>query len=98
MNSFSVEEKKRRLEMAFWDLAVDADSLLRLLNGEIEDAGGLDRHGLYRRLLSTYDWYTLLKIIPHERLSQMLDDVVLDRLFPKDLKEKYRYARKLLRG
>lgn len=84
--------------MAFWDLKVDADTLLSLLKGEIEEAGSIDKTNLYRRLLSTYDWYTLLKIVPHENLSQMLDDPVLDKLFPKDLKEKYLYARKILRG
>jgi hypothetical protein len=98
MQPFSTKEKKRRLSMAFWDLKVNADSLLSLLNDDIEKAGSLDKKQLYRRLLSTYDWYTLLKIVPNENLSQMLDDAVLDKLFPKDLKEKFLYARKILRG
>ena len=84
--------------MAFWDLNTNPDSLLRILNGEIEEADGIDKPHLYRRLLSTYDWYTLLKIVPPENLSQMLDDSVLHSLFPKNLKEKFLYARKLLRG
>ena len=98
MKPLPTEEKKRKLSLAFWDLKVNPDLLLNLLDGDIREAEGIEKKDLYRRLLGTYDWYTLLKIVPREKLSQMLDDSVLDGLFPKDLKEKYLYARKLLRG
>jgi len=96
MQPLSIEEKKRMLTMAFWDLDIKAELLLQFLNDEIEEIIGLDKPSLYRRLLTTYDWYTVLKIVPHDKLRQMLDDTVLTRLFPKDLKEKFSYARKIL--
>jgi hypothetical protein len=98
MRSFSIEEKKKMLSMISWDLKLDADLLLRLLNDEIEYIEGFDKINLYRRLLTTYDWYTLMKIVPPEKLRSVLDDAVLDRLFPKDLKDKFLYARTVLRG
>jgi hypothetical protein len=98
MTPFSVEEKKRRLSLAFWDLNVNAESLYTLLNDEINEIDGLDKINLYRRLLTTFDWYTVLKIVPHNQLHQMLDDSVLNRLFPKDLKGKFLYARSILQG
>lgn len=84
--------------MISWDLKLDVGLLLQLLNGEIEDVEGIDRTSFYRRLLTTYDWYTLIKLVPPEKLRMMLDDSVLDRLFPKDLRDKFLYARTVLRG
>lgn len=84
--------------MISWDLKLDAGLLLQLLNDEIEGVEGVDKTSLYRRLLTTYDWYTLIKLVPPEKLRMMLDDSVLDRLFPKDLKDKFLYARTVLRG
>jgi hypothetical protein len=46
--------------------------------------------------LSSCDWYTLLKLIPSNKLQIVLSDPVLDTLFPNDLKHKYRYAREQL--
>jgi len=60
--------------------------------------GHIDRVNLFRRLLTTYDWYTLLAMIPPDRLPEALSDAVLDRLYPKSLKERYRYARRILYG
>jgi hypothetical protein len=98
MRPLSTEEKKKMLSMISWDLKLDAGLLLKLLNDEIKDIEGFDKSSLYRRLLTTYDWYTLMKIVPPDKLRLMLDDSVLDRLFPKDLKEKFLYARTVLLG
>lgn len=84
--------------MISWDLKLDPGLLLRLLNDEIESIEGFDKVHLYRRLLTTYDWYTLMKIVPPDKLRSMLDDSVLNGLFPKDLKDKYLYARSVLWG
>ena len=81
-----------------WDLDLTADQLFQLFNDEIEEIAGFDKKCLYRRLLTTYDWYTLLKLVPEEKIRQMLDDSVINLLFPKDLKEKYLYARSVLSG
>lgn len=75
---------------------IKAEQLFQLLNGEIENIDGIDKSFLYRRLLTTYDWYTLLKLVPNEKYNQMLDDSVLDGLFPKELKEKFIYVRRVL--
>ena len=87
-----------KLRDVYWDADVDQEQLLRLLRGDIEKAGHIDRANLFRRLLSTYDWYTLLALIPPERLPEALSEEVLDRLYPAALKDRYRYARHVLYG
>jgi len=45
----------------------------------------------------TYGWYTILKLIPFERLKQKaLNERVISLLFPRDLREEYQYARRVL--
>jgi len=96
MKNLSPNEKEKLLSRLFWDLNIDAKQLNRLLTGEIKRAGAIGPVDLYYRLLTTYDWYTLLKMVPRDRLSQMLSDSVIGRIKSEDLRERFRYARQFL--
>ncbi|MGB5421388.1 MAG: hypothetical protein WBN03_04470 [Desulfobacterales bacterium] len=50
---------KKKMAALYWDADVEPTQLERLLRGDIERIGHIDRINLYRRLLMTYDWYTL---------------------------------------
>ena len=94
--TFSRDKKKALLARLFWDRKPDIEYVLELLDGGPERFAG-DRINLYCRLLSTYGWYTLLKLIPNDRLrDEALSDAVIARLFPGELKKKYEYARRAL--
>ncbi len=84
------------MSRAFWDKNIDENQLVELINGKINAIPLFDKKNLYSRLLSTFDWYTLLKLIPEKLLKDVLADDVLKRLYPKELKEKYTYARSVL--
>ncbi len=89
-------DKNRILKKLFWDKDVDLDYILQLLEGKPEDIPG-DRIDLHRRFLTSFDWYTLLKFFSVDTLKkEVLDEKVICRLFPKDLRNRYRYARKIL--
>ncbi len=81
-----------------WDEDVDPEQIRRLLRGEIDRVGHIDRVNLFSRLLLTYDWYTLLSLIPPDRLREALSAPVLDRLYPASLKDRYLYAHDVLFG
>ena len=89
---------KKKLAALYWDADVEPTQLERLLRGDIERIGHIDRINLYRRLLMTYDWYTLLTLIPPESLQEALSEPVIDHLHPASLKERYLYARSILFG
>ena len=44
----------------------------------------------------TFDWYTILRIVPNDKLGELLSDPVLDRIRFRDLKEKFLYARQIV--
>ena len=93
----NISNKDIKVE-AFWDVELDAEQLGRLLRGEIERIGHIDRVSLYRRLLMTYDWYTLLNLIPPDRLREALGEPVLKGIHPASLRDRYLYARNVLFG
>jgi hypothetical protein len=96
MNMLSESEIKNMLSRLYWDVKVQPDQLHELLKGKIAKIGHVDILNLYYRMLMTYDWYTILKIVPTDKLGDLLSDAVLDKIRFNDLKEKFLYAREII--
>lgn len=96
MKQLTPEEKKKLLYEAFWDKNIDTASIYDFLTGRAEQAQEIDKKSVFTRLLSTYDWFTLMKLIPGDLLPEALSDDVISRLYPKQLRDKYDYARRIL--
>ncbi len=96
MTKLSNNEIKLKLKMAFWDYNISPEDLFNVFIGKKKHVGSIDGMLIYRRLLNSFDWYTLLKIVPTPKWKEMLSDKVLDFIYPKSLKNKYAHARKLL--
>jgi len=86
------------IRRVLWDVNADAEAVLRALDGHGPMPGGIDPAVVYAKLLKSYSWHTLLRIIPAERLKDALSDDVLRRLWPASLRTRYEYARELLSG
>ena len=98
MRQLTEREKKRLLSKVYWDMSVDPEELFQVLQGEATEPKNIDKTAVYRRLLTTYDWYTLLRLIPEKQLAEVLSDQVIDRLYPKTLRKRFLYARQVLSG
>ncbi len=98
MKKLSKKQIKSLLSKLYWDMEIDSDELYRLLSGEIDKIGAINRSNLFYRILTSYDWYTILKLIPPKEFNNLLGDDILNRIRPKDLKEKYLYARNVISG
>ena len=96
MKTLSEPEIKDLLSRLYWDVKVQPDQLYGLLKGKIDRIGHVDILNLYYRMLMTYDWYTILKIVPADKLGELLSEAVLDKIRFKDLKEKFLYARQIV--
>jgi hypothetical protein len=93
MKTLSEPEINNLLSRLYWDVKVEPDRLHDLLRGNIERIGHVDIHNLYYRILTTFDWYTILRILPQSKLGELLDDQILEQIRFTDLKDKYLYAR-----
>jgi hypothetical protein len=93
MKTLSEPEIKNMISRLYWDAKVESDQLYGLLKGDVERVGHIDILNLYYRILTTFDWYTILRIFPQSKLGELLDDQVLEQIRFTDLKDKYLYAR-----
>lgn len=89
-------KKEKLIRRLFWDLNVDPRQIIAIIDGDSDGDETIRAPDVFYRLLTTYDWYTLLKIVPASRLDHLLDDEVIRKIKSKSLADKYAYARKLL--
>ena len=90
------DEILRRLKMISWDLPYSAEELYSLLIGEIDMINTFTRDQLYSKIVKGFYWHQVRHMIPEEGLRDALSDTVIGSLFPRDLRDKYRYVRSLL--
>lgn len=84
------------LEKVRWDIPYSAESLYNLLMGEIDEIDGFTRQRLYTKIVNSFNWHVVRKIIPSTQLPGALADEVIQGLFPRSLRDKYRNVRGLL--
>ena len=95
MNQLPREKILSIIQAAFWDKTIDSEKIYEAIVHH-KALSHLDLTAVYARLLQSWDWYLLRKIFSDRELLGILNDTVLTRIYPEDLREKYRYARKLL--
>ncbi len=84
------------LEKVRWDIPYTAEALYKLLMGEVDQIDGFTRQRLYTKIVNSFNWHVVRKIIPSAQLSDALSDEVIQGLFPRSLRDKYRNVRGLL--
>jgi hypothetical protein len=90
------EEILRRLKMVSWDITYTPEQLYDLLTGEVDQINGFTRKQLYAKIIKGFYWHQVRHIIPADHLAEALSEEVIQGLFPRDLRDKYRYVRSLL--
>ena len=90
------QELKTGLSKINWDTPLCADELYRIFTGAESHIGGIDKKWIYLRILNTFNWYTVLTIIPEKELPFLLSDEVINNLFPRQLRIKYQHVRSAL--
>ncbi|MCX6259091.1 MAG: hypothetical protein NTW49_14500, partial [Bacteroidia bacterium] len=58
----SYEEKLKFMRSLMWDYNIPPEHCLEVLEGTREKAGHYTHAGLFRKLLESYSWFTVLKI------------------------------------
>jgi len=92
-----VEEIKRHLKMAFWDVNYSVDTLYDILTKKIENEGSMSKDRIYQRLLETFSWYKILEIVPRAQINEALEEKIVNKIWYKGIKERYKNAGRILR-
>jgi len=81
-------EIKEKLKAAFWDINISKEDLFDIFSGKKESVYSVNQIKIYSRLLNSYDWYTILSIIPLKKMNNVLKDDVLKLLWPKSISKR----------
>jgi hypothetical protein len=91
-----VEERLSLMRSLMWDYNIAPEHCLEVLEGTRLKAGHYTEDTLFKKLLESYRWFTIIKIIPPERILELLTDPVISSLRFKSLSESYAFIRKEL--
>lgn len=76
-----------------WDYNIPPEHCLEALEGTREKAGHYTEATLFRKLIESYSWFTILTIIPPERILQLLTDQTIHSVRFKSLIPRYEFIR-----
>ncbi|MFH1320731.1 MAG: hypothetical protein ABII90_08785 [Bacteroidota bacterium] len=79
-----------------WDYNIPPEHCLEVLEGVRENAGHYNEATLFRKLIESYRWFTVLKILSIERITELLTDDIVKSLRFKSIKTNYEFIRKRL--
>jgi hypothetical protein len=89
-------QQHKILQSVMWDYSISAKDMEKLLDGKIEKAGHYTRDTLFAKLLIGLPWYTIIQLLPVEKVKELLTEEVISLLWPKSVQEQYKYVRKRL--
>ena len=89
-------QKNILLQQIIWDYNIPVDEIEDVLKGHKQLIGHYNRNMLFRRLLETYPWFTLLEMYTPEELKMMLNNEVIRTLRSPSLQKKYEFVQKRL--
>lgn len=79
-----------------WDYDISIDELERLINGHSSKAGHYTLETLFIKMASGLPWFTIVEILGAEKINELLTDDVIQKIWPKSVRNKYSYVRKRL--
>jgi len=90
---FTQEEKLKFMKSLMWDYNIPPEHCLEVLEGTRKNAGHYNEATLFRKLIESYPWFTLLNLLPTKRILELLTDETINSVRFKSLIPKYHFIR-----
>ncbi len=89
-----IDQKKHRLlDQLIWDYNISIDEIDDVLNGKAERAGHYSKAMIFKKVIESYPWFTVLYLFtPNEILAYLTNDTI-SQLRTKSLRVKYEFIR-----
>ncbi|MFH0841470.1 MAG: hypothetical protein V1903_02495 [Bacteroidota bacterium] len=89
-------QRESLLRQIIWDYNIPVEDIDAVLRGRMETAGHLTRSDIFRRILESYPWFTVLEIFTPEEIKALLNKDVIKKLRSPSLKKKYEFISRRL--
>jgi len=88
--------KELILKSLLWDYTISPAEIEQLINGEVERVYHYNFEALFHKMIQNLPWYTILSIVPVERIKEVLTQQFIDSIRQPSLRNKYKYVRSKL--
>ena len=89
-------ERNKLFRQIMWDYNISEDDIEALFSGERIKAGHYNRETLFRKMLESYSWFTLLNVFTPHEIRILLTNDVITGLRSEALKNKYEFIKQRL--
>ncbi len=90
---FTREEKLDFMRSLMWDYNIPPEDCLEVLEGTREMAGHYTAETLFRKMLESYRWHTVIRLLPALRIVNLLSDSLINTLRFKTLQNHYKFIK-----
>ena len=90
-------EKRRLFRQIIWDYNIPEEEIEAVLDGRKDQAGHYTRKMLFRKILETYPWFTIVQLFSRNEIQNLLTDDVIEKLRIPSLRTQYEFVQKRLR-
>lgn len=90
------QEKSKLLQQIMWDYNIPVSDVESLIAGKKKRAGHYTRDAIFKKMLESYSWFTILNIFTLGEIRDMLTHDVVKNLRMPSLRKKYEFIQKRL--
>lgn len=94
---FTREEKLSFMKGLMWDYDIPLEHCLEVLEGTRKNAGHYTEATLFRKMIESYPWFTIMNLLPLDRILQLLTDKTIYSLRFKSITRHYEFILSRLR-
>ena len=91
-------EKSKIFGQIAWDYKISPNEIEAVLLDNNEKAGHYSRAEIFKKLVESYPWFTIINVLPVESVHQLLSDELIQKLRSASLRSKYTYVKSRLQS
>lgn len=95
MQLVNSEELRILLKKVVWDYNIDEETLVKIFYKQ-ENSSSMTSDVLYTKLLNGYNWHYLIKVLGIDNALTLLDEKIINRVFPRTYRKSLSNARRIL--
>lgn len=90
------KDKDLLLRQLIWDYNISIEDIEAVLIGKSELAGHYTCDMIFIKMLESYSWFTILKLLTPSEVQKLLTSNIVNKLRTVSLRDKYEFVRQRL--
>jgi hypothetical protein len=90
------KEKFILLKQINWDYNIQTEDIEAVFDGRRQSAGPFTKESIFKRIIESYSWFTVLKIYSPLEIKKLLTSQIINSLRTPSLRKKYEIVRERL--